>query len=49
MRTSPLKNSLCNPREIWRMVDEMLVAERQWLPQYASAAAEAQKRLDNPG
>ncbi len=33
--------------EIWQLVDEMLVARRQWLPQYANAIEEAEKRLRN--
>lgn len=30
----PLTGAVCNPPEIWQMVDEMLVAQEQWLPQY---------------
>ena len=41
----PLVGAVCNPPEVWQMVDEMLVAEAQWLPQYASAIAAAQERL----
>ncbi len=41
----PLVGAVCNPREIWQMVDEMLVAGEAWLPQYASAIAEAKERL----
>ncbi len=41
----PLTGAVCNPPEIWQMVDEMLVAQEQWLPQYAQAIAEAKKRL----
>lgn len=45
----PLVGAVCNPNEIWQMVDEMLVAQEQWLPQYESAAAEAKRRLaDGP-
>ena len=47
MMMDPLVGAVCSPQEIWRMVDEMLVAERQWLPQYASAVAEAQKRSES--
>ena len=32
----PLVGAVCNPEEIWQMVDEMLVAQAQWLPQYGS-------------
>ena len=41
----PLTGAVCNPPEVWQMVDEMLVAQEQWLPQYAEAIAEAKKRL----
>src|SRR5690606_27714939 len=41
----PLVGAVCNPREIWQMVDEMLVAGEAWLPQYADAIAEAKQRL----
>ena len=30
------------------MVDEMLVAQAAWLPQYAHAIPDAKKRLENP-
>lgn len=35
----PLVGAVCNPKEIWQMVDEMLVAGEQWLPQYSEAIA----------
>jgi alpha-galactosidase len=41
----PLVGAVCNPHEIWQMVDEMLVAQAEWLPQYEDAVAAAQKRL----
>ncbi|WP_019912214.1 alpha-glucosidase/alpha-galactosidase [Paenibacillus sp. HW567] len=41
----PLVGAVCNPKEIWQMVDEMLVAGEQWLPQYGEAIAEAKTRL----
>jgi len=30
----PLTGAVCNPPEIWQMVDEMLIAQEKWLPQY---------------
>jgi len=30
----PLTGAVCNPPEVWQMVDEMLIAQEQWLPQY---------------
>jgi alpha-galactosidase len=41
----PLTGAVCDPEEIWQMVDEMLVAQAQWLPQYADAIPAAKKRL----
>jgi alpha-galactosidase len=43
----PLTGAVCNPEEIWQMVDEMLVAQARWLPQYRAngAIARARKRL----
>lgn len=41
----PLTGAVCNPPEIWQMIDEMLVAQEEWLPQYSEAIAEAKKRL----
>ncbi len=37
----PLTAAVCDPEEIWQMVDEMLVAQRQWLPNYARSAIDA--------
>ncbi len=42
----PLVGAVCNPPEIWQMVDEMLAAGEAWLPQYKEAAAQARKRLE---
>ncbi|WEK55525.1 MAG: alpha-glucosidase/alpha-galactosidase [Candidatus Cohnella colombiensis] len=41
----PLVGAVCNPKEIWQMVDEMLVAGEKWLPQYADAIVEAKATL----
>ncbi|HEV8245246.1 MAG TPA: alpha-glucosidase/alpha-galactosidase, partial [Polyangiaceae bacterium] len=41
----PLTSAVCNPPEVWQLVDEMLVAQAQWLPQYADAIALAKARL----
>mgnify|MGYP006164899273 CR=1 FL=1 len=32
----PLVGAVCTPEEVWNMVDEMLLAQAQWLPQYAA-------------
>lgn len=44
----PLVGAICTPDEVWQMVDEMLVAQEQWLPQYADAIPAARERLKNP-
>ena len=41
----PLTAAVCNPEEVWQMVDEMLVSQAQWLPQYRRAVGGAVKRL----
>ena len=45
MMMDPLVGAVCNPPEIWQLVDEMLVAQEQWLPQYKEAIARAKRRL----
>lgn len=41
----PLVGAVCNPPEVWQLVDDMLIAGESWLPQYKSAIAAARKRL----
>lgn len=41
----PLTGAACDPNEISQMVDEMLVAQAKWLPQYRSAIGQAKARL----
>lgn len=41
----PLVGAVCTPDEVWQMVDEMLVAQAQWLPQYAHQIDAAKARL----
>ncbi|MEO7223484.1 MAG: alpha-glucosidase/alpha-galactosidase, partial [Devosia sp.] len=43
----PLVGAICTPDEVWQMVDEMVVAQAQWLPQYAGAIDGAKARLAN--
>ncbi len=40
----PLTGAVCNPPEVWQMVDEMLIAQEKWLPQYKEAIADAKAR-----
>jgi alpha-galactosidase len=41
----PLVGAICTPEEVWQMVDEMVVAQAAWLPQYADAVPAAMERL----
>ncbi len=41
----PLTAAVCDPEEVWQMVDEMLIAQAQWLPQYKKEIPAAKKRL----
>ncbi len=47
MMMDPLVGAVCNPPEIWQLVDEMLVAQSKWLPQYKVAIEEARSRLES--
>ena len=44
MMMDPLVGAVCNPPEIWQMVDEMLIEEAEWLPQYAEEIERAKER-----
>lgn len=45
MMIDPLIGAVCNPPEIWQMVDEMLIAQEQWLPQYGESIYKAKERF----
>ncbi|HRJ70731.1 MAG TPA: alpha-glucosidase/alpha-galactosidase [Terrimicrobiaceae bacterium] len=45
MLHDPLSGAVCDPEEIWQMADEMLLAQRTWLPQYRSEMRPAENRL----
>jgi len=45
MLHDPLVGAVCDPEEVWQMADEMLVAQAQWLPQYADEIPKAAERL----
>jgi alpha-galactosidase len=45
MMMDPLVGAVCDPVEISQMTDEMLIAQADWLPQYADAILDAQERL----
>ena len=44
MMMDPLVGAVCNTDEIWQMVDEMLIAQAEWLPQYAEEIERAKAR-----
>jgi alpha-galactosidase len=45
MLHDPLVGAVCDSEEVWQMTDEMLVAQAQWLPQYAAEIPGAKQRL----
>jgi len=45
MLMDPLTGAVCTPTEVFQMTDEMLVAQAQWLPQYAVEIPKAKARL----
>jgi alpha-galactosidase len=48
MLHDPLTAAVCDPEEVWQMVDEMLVAQAAWLPQFVEngEVEKAKKRLE---
>ena len=48
MLMDPLTGAVCDPREVWQMADEMLVALAEWLPQWAEEIPAARERLALP-
>lgn len=44
----PLVGAICTADEVWQMVDELLVAQAKWLPQYAAAIPAAKEHLKTP-
>lgn len=47
MLHDPLVGAVCNPEEVWQMTDELVVAQAEWLPQYAGEVPAARKRLQD--
>jgi len=39
MLHDPLVGAVCDPDEVWQMTDDMLLAQKEWLPQYADGIA----------
>ncbi|PAF19957.1 alpha-glucosidase/alpha-galactosidase [Terribacillus saccharophilus] len=40
----PLVGAVCTPPEIWQMVDDMLIAQEKWLPQYKHSINKVKER-----
>jgi alpha-galactosidase len=47
MLMDPLVGAVCSTEEVWAMVDEMLIAQEEWLPQYKDAI-QAAKTCKSP-
>jgi len=45
MLHDPLTGAICNPEEVWQLTDELLVAQAEWLPNYADSIPAARARL----
>ncbi|WP_054704027.1 alpha-glucosidase/alpha-galactosidase [Bacillus sp. JCM 19041] len=43
----PLTGAVCTPPEIWQLVDDLLIAQEKWLPQYEKSIKEAKYRRAN--
>ena len=41
MLMDPLTGAVCNTNEVWQMVDEFLIEQEKWLPQYSQAIERA--------
>ena len=46
MMIDPLTAAACTTPEVWQMVDEMIVAQKEWLPQFSDEIAAAKHRLE---
>ncbi|WP_144558855.1 alpha-glucosidase/alpha-galactosidase [Shouchella miscanthi] len=40
----PLTGAVCTPPEIWQLVDDLLIAQEEWLPQYEKSIEKAKQR-----
>lgn len=45
MLLDPLVGAVLNPPEVWKMTDEMLVAQEKWLPQYSDDIKKIRRTL----
>ena len=49
MLLDPLTGAVAAPPEVWQMVDDLLLAQQRWLPQYREAIAAAEARRQRGG
>lgn len=49
MLLDPLTGAVATPPEVWQMVDDLLLAQQRWLPQYREAIAAAEARRQRGG
>ena len=49
MLMDPLTGAVCTPADIFQMVDELLIEEAEWLPQYKEEIEKAKERFNAPG
>ncbi len=42
----PLTGAVLNPPEVWALIDDMLVEQAEWLPQYASVIEELREKAE---
>lgn len=47
MMFDPITGATLTPPEIWQMVDDFLISQKEWLPQFKEAISSAEKRRDN--
>ena len=47
MLLDPLSGAVCDPEEIWQLVDRMLLSQGQWLPQYQKQLPRIKARLES--
>jgi alpha-galactosidase len=46
MLLDPLVGAVCNPPEVWQLVDDLLIALAAWMPQWQEEAQRAQQRQE---
>ena len=47
MMMDPLVGAICSPPEIAQMVDDLIISQAEWLPQYARSITAARQRASS--